>query len=481
MPSDGSGAVTTYGPARRTLAFVAGLLMLLVGLGLGLLFLGALTGKLVEHSLSAVSLAEAFVIVIAGTIVCGAFAAMGVRRLRAAIRGAEEPPAPVLQRTDSWYRRNWYSVGLSIGLAFVALAVFVAGPRAVLSRTGALPARVGWYLLVTYLVLPIHVAIHEVGHAIVASLLGFRFLSLRIGWLSVRRAANGPQISWARPGLTEALGLHQALPPDGAFLPIRTAIWAAAGPLATLLAAFACRAAVLYMNGQEVGLAASAGSQALQMGWWMGLVLATVNALPFQSRGGLLTDGGIVLRSLSPPTPAARMQQRFLQEWGAGRRPKAWGLAPEDFLAVAEGAGAERDALYLAAAALAIDRGDDRGASDILEQALGGPAVGSQWRPELLLQAAMIAAFAGRPAEARGLLAQVGPWQTLPEYPLLAGAVADACDGAFDAAASGLRSWEGAMTQTGMASSIRVGNEWAVERLRAMLAAEPRGSGAECS
>jgi len=73
-------------------------------------------------------------------------------------------------------------------------------------------------------------------------IVGLRFVSLRVGWLTIQRDTAGYSASWVRPRLVDLLGLHVALPDGSRMLRVRTAAWAAAGPLTTLLVALACRA-----------------------------------------------------------------------------------------------------------------------------------------------------------------------------------------------------------------------------------------------
>ncbi len=251
-------------------------------------------------------------------------------------------------------------------------------------------------------------------------------------------------------------------------LRVRTAARAAAGPLTSFVVALICRAGAASLSSAP-GLHGAA-EQVLWVAWWMGLALAVMNALPVRTPAGFLTDGAIVSQSLGPMSGSARALYRFNVEWSLGHQPRDWGISASEFMTAAEDPGADRDALLLAAASVSLDTGNEGQAAQVLSLALEMPAPApSTMRRELELQAAMLAAFQGRTAEARERIARAGCVEDLPAYPRLAEAVVDACEGAADAAAAGLEEWELAVERTGRAPSIRVGNEWAVERLRSLL------------
>lgn len=445
--------------------------MTLVGVALGLVFVVLLTRELLEHHFKGASLAEAVLLGVVGTLISNAFAWMGWRRIVAGIRGHEAAPSPIAQRAESWYGRHWFAVGLGFWAIWVLGALVLKGPSAVFLRTGDSTARIGWYGLLWYVLLPVHVALHELGHAAAGALLGFRFVSLRVGWLTVQRDPAGHRWSWGPAPVAGILGLHAGVPDDPRQLRLRTAAWAAAGPLTTFLVALVCRAGAACIGESPRGMSASVAEQALRVSWWLGLVMSVTNALPIRTPAGFLTDGGIVRLVLAPMSPAARALFRFQTLWSLGRRPRDWGIPPAEFLTAAKDPAADRDALLLAAACVALDTGDAANAGEILARALADPAPsGSAMRYELELQAAMLAAFQGRTVEAREHMARAGPHRELPAYPLLAKAVVDACDGQTDAAASSLAQWERVVEGTGRGSVIRVGNDWAVERLRMQIA-----------
>ncbi len=180
-----------YSGGKRALLLVVGVLMTLSGLALGLVFIGLLTHELLEHHFAGKSLAEAVLVVAVGTLISGGFATMGVTRVLAGIRGSQTAMPQGFARTDSWYTRNWYAVGLGFWAFWVLGALLFKGPNAVFQAKGDTAARLGWYVLLCYLLLPVHFALHELGHAAVGAVLGFRFVSLRVGWLTTQRDAAG--------------------------------------------------------------------------------------------------------------------------------------------------------------------------------------------------------------------------------------------------------------------------------------------------
>jgi len=81
----------------------------------------------------------------------------------------------------------------------------------------------------------------------------------------------------------------------------------------------------------------------------------------------------------------------------------------------------------------------------------------------------MVEAFRGDLASARKRLDHLGPHPMIPDYPRLAEAVVDLAEGRPAEAREALEAWEQAITKTGMATTVRVGNEWAEEVVRARL------------
>jgi hypothetical protein len=386
----------------------------------------------------------------------GAFAVMGAVRLVRGVRGFEAKEPTATQGAEHWFRRHWYSVSLAFWLALATM----------MRNTPTDWPRV---VFLSLLILPLHVALHELGHAAAGALVGFRFHSIRVGWLTLHRDDHGFRLSWRRPTVPDALGLHAAIPTDEVALPLRRAVHAAAGPAASLASALLCR-----LGAQAIGKPASASAavavQILGAGFLVGVFLFVVNLLPFRTRSGMATDGAILVRAFLRESPAAAASRRFLTQWALGRRPREWGMAASDVRDVARDAGAARESLYLAAAAVALDSRDDQLAGEVLLQALEAPSpADSPMRFELELQLVMLDAFLGRVGDAKRRLGVLQPHVDIPEYPDLAHAVVFASEGRLEEARALLEKWERGLEATGRASSVRVGNEWAVERLRQRL------------
>jgi hypothetical protein len=83
----------------------------------------------------------------------------------------------------------------------------------------------------------------------------------------------------------------------------------------------------------------------------------------------------------------------------------------------------------------------------------------------------MLDAFDGRVADAAARLDRICAAPSLSPYARLARAAVAAMSGRTQEAADALDEWERAIADTGRAAAIRVGNEWAVDELRARLAA----------
>jgi hypothetical protein len=320
-----------------------------------------------------------------------------------------------------------------------------------------------------FLVLPLHVALHELGHAAAGAAVGFRFQALRVGWLIVQRHERGLRLGWSRPEWAGVLGLHQAIPIGDGALRLRHAVHRIAGPVSSLAAALACDVGLKRLQ-MPSGRGGTFVVDLLSAGFLVGAFGGVANLVPFRTKSGLETDGAGLLRALARETPASIALRGFVAGWALGRRPRDWGLTTAEFLAAAAEVGPSRTSLQLAAAAVALDTGDDVQAEAILAGAVAEP--GSETDPmrrELALQLAMLKAFQGRPAEARSWLARPSPPSIGPDYLALAQAVASAAEGQLEEAGALLKRWEEAARASGQAASVRVGNEWAVERLRRVL------------
>jgi hypothetical protein len=461
-------AVQRYGAPKRVLLVVVGSAMVLAGGITSGLLVALLVSLVADGKLAGSSGLMGAVVILFAVFLFGAFAIMGGVRVVSGLQGRPRQRAAMVVQAESWYQRNWYIIGL---VAWGTLSgIFLAGgASSVFARQATSPARLPWLAFLAFLVLPVHVSVHELGHAACAALAGFNSVETRIGWFAVRHERGRLRFSWTPPPIQGVLGFHIALPQGGAGLTKRWAVIAGAGPVVTLGVALACRFAGTTVERSSVGLAMA--SDLLSVGWWVGVALAASNAVPFRLRSGVQSDGAIVMRAMLPGSAAREAEIRFLTCWAQGRRPRDWGVSPEAFLRVADAAKAGRERLLLAALCVALDTGDEVRTNDVLQRVASGiPSRDSLMRYELELQVAMVEAFRGNAARARERLDDLGPHPSADRYSWLAEAVVQAAEGRVAESSETLAGWESAIARTGSEASVRVGNEWALELLRERLA-----------
>src|SRR5947209_5556560 len=111
-----------------------------------------------------------------------------------------------------------------------------------------------WFWCLVVLVTPIHVAVHELGHVVGGALVGFRFSSVRIFWITIRRADGALQLGWSHPEIPGLSGYHRVLPgsPRTGF---RAAVHVFAGPAATVATALICFAATVFVTAPSSQIA----------------------------------------------------------------------------------------------------------------------------------------------------------------------------------------------------------------------------------
>ena len=398
------------------------------------------------------------------------FGSIGLYGLSLAVRGFRGSSRPRFERASAALLTHGCLFGL-VTCTFMtcALVLQAGGPAALLlSRPRSpLPGLV-FQLLLLLGVVPVHVALHELGHALMARAVGFRFESLQIGRSVFQREGGrvrfrrGPPVS---PGI---LGMHFATPEGEKHLRARFVAWVAAGPITNFVLAAGCRAGVALLPVPAT-LGAALAARLLGAGWWMGLFLGALNLLPLRFRSGFETDGLQLLTALSrSPTALFRLRYRTLASQGV--RPRDWKATAASLLAAARREAPHRDFLLLAALGVAADQGDRARCEEILAAAELAPLRSPILAFELGLQAAMLEAFWGNPAQARARLASLPPGQlTMREYPRLAEAAVSLAEGRHEDARASLAVWERATAASGSRASIRVGNEWAEEAIKARL------------
>jgi hypothetical protein len=460
------------GALRRAVSIVVGSLMSLTGFGVAALLLWLFWNSASTRGLAARDAPLAILIGFGTVTLFMAFAAMGARRVVRGIRSDPAEPRPFGAGLEVILRRHWYPVGLlasfTLSLADVAasggIEPFVAGARPSVHR-GAL------FALLALLVLPAHVALHEAGHALAARLVGLRFVSLHVGSVELRRVGDRLRVRWATLDIPDVLGFHAALPTASPASRWSRAVHALGGPTATLAGVLAAAAAPSLLP-RPSGVGATLLDHLLVTAVWVGVFLELSSVVPFRTRSGLLTDGALIVRNLWPETPVRRAVRLFEENWWAGRRPRDWGIPASVFLDAARLDATSKNALLLAAATVLIDTGAKGRAAEILRDALAAPRDGAPVQVlELELQVVMLDAFDGRVADAAARLDRIGAAPSLSPYARLARAAVAAMSGRTQEAADALDEWERAIADTGRAAAIRVGNEWAVDELRARLAA----------
>jgi hypothetical protein len=322
------------------------------------------------------------------------------------------------------------------------------------------PLRVYWFLFLATLALPIHVALHELGHAAAGALLGFRFESLRVGWLVLRRDHGRLRAGWSAPPFAGLLGFHAAMPTTVEGVVFRKALGAAAGPATTLAVAVACRLAATRCEPPATVGSALACS-VLWVGWWLGVFLTVANVLPLQFPNGYQSDGAWVLEAFRPSSYAQYLL-RSVVAISSNRRPREWGVSVDEWLSAAYTSPSSRDQAWIIALMIALDTGDAR-AEEVLRRAFDSELLAkSRYRVAFEIEAALIDAFRGNSTPARARIEGLGNC-----YRHLLEASALLAEGQLDKSRAALLAWDEATAN--LEPTFRMGYEWAEERLRASL------------
>ncbi|MBM7112550.1 M50 family metallopeptidase [Archangium primigenium] len=319
------------------------------------------------------------------------------------------------------------------------------------------------------------VTLHEFGHAAAASALGLGWSTLRIGPLELHRAEGRTHVRWHAEGLVSLLGfvrtesraLHEA--------PSRLAWVALAGPAASLLGA-GVHAALAHALGDTGPRDAHGLAALLWGGAFLHAALGLFNLMPLRLATGQLSDGALwlALRRLAAQPEDARLLGT-LQVESSTRRPRDWSLPVDPVLTAASAPGASAETggwLHLYALCMLLDRADFPAARALLTRL--APTLDTLPAPcpqELRLQGALLYALGEAPdaARARAFLKAAGPHATHPLYPRLAEAAVLLGEGQPEAARAALLAWEADGHAQGLTAQWRIGNQWALERLRAAL------------
>lgn len=452
--------VERHGPLTRAALVGVGAVLALAGAALAAVLVFAISRGDASSDLGVMGMGAMVLAVFA------AIAAYGAHLVRRGVRGWSRAPRPTA-RADRWLKRHAFASGL---VAWGALALgdlwASGGADALLSGERRLPF--AWSVFLFLAVIPLHVALHEVGHAVAGALVGFRFSSLRVG--SVVVARDGGRLRWSWSPLSVSLiGLQHGVAVGDAAIGARAAFRIAGGPVTTLLAAAACRAGAAAAE-PALTVASALAVDVLRAGWWAGAFLVAANLLPIRTSAGLVTDGARLLAAVLPTSPGAKAVLRASTLSAQGCRPGAWGVSAAALLDAATTSPRSRDALLVLALIVALDSGDATEADAILLRAAQAPPSDPIARHEIALQGAMVRALRGDAGAARGSLAGLGPHPIFPEYPKLAEAVVLLAEGDAAGARAALETWRRALAASGLETPLRVGNEWAEEALEARLA-----------
>lgn len=232
-----------------------------------------------------------------------------------------------------------------------ALPAVLLGAMAALLLAGSDLRR---WLVAGLAALPLHVAAHQLGHALAAALVRFRVGGLRAGPILLERRGRSWRAVW-QPLCAQVNGLLVDVPGGGAHLRLRMFLFAAGGPIANLAVAAGCAVrASAFPPGSGDGTFLA---DLLLASAWVGLLAGLVNLLPFRL-AGTFTPDGVFLALSGDRSEAARLLFGARLASARGLRPGALGLAPGHLLALAERAPRHADALRCLALLVALDQGD---------------------------------------------------------------------------------------------------------------------------
>jgi hypothetical protein len=454
-------------PGARVLNVLLGLVVLLGGAGLSLLF-----GSMVffrEVTVTGAGLFGLFSLLFALAAWWG-----GTLALRG-VRGFRLVSQQALRRDRALRNPSSLAVLAFVMVSAGLLFLMTEGRPWFDSRSFGLTTFV-WYFIISELWLLPSVAVHELGHAATAWCVGIPWTSLRIGPFEVVRTLEGRRrVRWHADGLGPMLGLARFDARAPLEAPDRFAWVVLGGPVANALLALGFVVVARTLGGTTPGSALGL-SALLWAGAILNAFLAVFNLLPRRLSSGMDTDGAQLLKlwRFQRQSPGALLLAR-IQVASLTLRPREWNLSAEALLHAARTPGEtpEMTATHtLYALCILLDREEVAAARALLNSP--GPDVASHARlhREFLLQDALMRALdEADPTRARALLVQVEslalPGE--PFYPRLAEAAVLLAEGRTDEARTALTQWEQAARAEGCWNEFITGNLWAFERLHAAL------------
>lgn len=364
----------------------------------------------------------------------------------------------------------------AILLTLFALTVHDAGgfERLLLERRthGAI---LGWFLLLSLAITPIVILIHELGHVLAGAVVGLRFQFVQVGPVALVRERESLRLRWNQPLPDDVLGFQSSIP-EGEQVRVANVVAHAAGGVVLNLVTVALAGVV----AAAVGPGRTAGGVALLDAVKVAAVLSALgvlNLVPFRTPRGRLTDGALMVYYMRRGEQALSSFLQASKRHARGLRPREW-----DVDAVELGKWADSDRvmgprLLLTALEVALDQGDRLLAREFLART--GKAKEPLVQAEFTLQEVLLDALDGHTSRARERLNAAGthPWNA--DYSALAEAAVLIGEDKSREAAEALKRWDRLITSS--PPTVRVGNEWAEETIRARLgpltAAAPDQSG----
>lgn len=324
-----------------------------------------------------------------------------------------------------------------------------------------------WFMALWMLALPVHVAVHELGHAVAGSLAGFRLVSIRIGPFLFRREHARWRLERKSTVIPVGVdGFVGAIPEDDDPPRALVVTFLAGGVLPNLALAIPCFVALSLAPSPTTDVAAIAHGVLVGVAW-AGAFMAFANLLPMRV-GVFRTDGWHILRTLST-TEAAKVLRRIGLVSARGRRPRNWGWNAEALRDLAKRSPRHADELSYLAFLVALDRKQPEVAVVIQSWFFERwTLLDSAVRGLVTYQTALARALEGEPGAASEILrAADGATKNTGVLGLLEATVA-AADEDGSRARTHLAHWEDAVSATGLPGA-RVGLEWAVDALDARV------------
>lgn len=248
--------------------------------------------------------------------------------------------------------------------------------------------------------------VHELGHLVAGQIAGFRFLSLAMGPLEIRRDAG--KLRFARaPLLGGVAGYVRMVPGPTDRLDRRLRLYILGGPIASLLYAFLAYGLFLAArpwSARGAPIGAYFGYLAALCLLVMALAIVPGALLPFTTRSGTPTDMKMLFQLSSSTPEQARMVAYFqhMKEVHGNVRPREWTRSFLDGSRFPEDGSDAHVRALLMLYYHSLDQGDLGAARSFVDLALPHAEKlrkGSLVRESVLLESAFLAAWYDRDLE----------------------------------------------------------------------------------